>query len=260
MKFLIRLFKRIVVITINVIIFWLIMTQIVDRLDQKLPFFFALLATYLISAYIILPQIIHLTLLVFRRGKIPRFTRARDGLYVDPVNIILIGSKDGLQNVFKKIGWSKANPITIKNSLKMIRTFIFNKSYPEAPFSSLFLFGRKQDIGFQEPIGNSPRERHHVRFWATNTDEIIDPLNIKYWTEKHRLNHSKVFSWIGSGSEDVGLGLAKFTHQISHRVNPNVDEERNYILAKLKKANCIGKINYYNPGKFTVGKYFRWTD
>ena len=28
-----------------------------------------------------------------------------------------------------------------------------------------------------------------------------------------------------------------------------------YILEKLKETNCIGKINYYKPGTFKVGKY-----
>lgn len=255
MKFLIRFFERITIIIVNVAILWLIASQILGRLDQKLPFFFALVITYLISAYIILPPIIHLALLLSRRGRIPRFTRARDGFYVDPVNIILTGSKDQLLNVFNKIGWSKADPLTLKTSSKMIKTFLLNKSYPQAPFSSLFLFGRKQDIGFQESIKNSPRKRHHIRFWATNTDKIIDPLDAKYWTKKHRLSHSKIFTWIGAGSEDIGLGFKKFTYQVSHRVDPNVDRERDYILAKLKKANCIGKINYYKSGKFTIGKY-----
>jgi hypothetical protein len=47
-----------------------------------------------------------------------------------------------------------------------MRAFLLNSSYPSAPFSALYLFGRGQDIGFQQAINNSPRKRHHVRFWA----------------------------------------------------------------------------------------------
>ncbi len=96
MNFLIRFFKRITIITVNITIFWLVVTQVFGRLDERLPFFVALILTYFVSAYIILPQIVRTFLLVFRKGRIPRFTRATDGFYIDPVNIILTGSKDEL--------------------------------------------------------------------------------------------------------------------------------------------------------------------
>ena len=255
MKFLIRLLQRIVVVIVAILIIWFIVEQVFERLDQKLPLFFALIITYLVSAYVISPKVIQLTLLILRKGRIPRFTRAKDGLPVDPVNIILVGTKKDLKNVFKKIKWNDVDRVTIKSCLKMARTFIFRKPYPQAPFSSLFLFGRKQDIGFQQSIDNSPRKRHHVRFWATNTDKIIDPLDIKYWTKKQKINYSKVFIWIGAASEDLGFGLTTLTYQVTHRVDHDVDKERNYILSALKEANCIEKIKYYTPGTFKVGKY-----
>ncbi len=255
MNFLIRLLQRTVIVVVSLAVIWFIVTQVFDRLDQRVPFFVALIITYFISAYIILPQVINVTLLITRKGRIPRFTRASDGLTVDPVNIILLGSKDELQNVFKKIGWCGADRLTIKSGLKMIKTYVLKKPYPRAPFSIFFLFGRKQDIGFQKSIENSPRKRHHVRFWATNTDKVIDPLDIRYWTKKQKLDYRKDFAWIGAGSEDVGLGFTKLTYKISHKVDHNVDNERKYILDSLKKANCIGKINYYKPGAFKVGKY-----
>ena len=48
----------------------------------------------------------------------------------------------------------------------MTQAFVLNAPYPTAPFSTLYLFGRPQDVGFQEPIDDSPRKRHHIRFWA----------------------------------------------------------------------------------------------
>ena len=36
--------------------------------------------------------------------------------------------------------------------------------------SILYLFGRGQDIGFQKAIDNSPRKRHHIRFWALKSN------------------------------------------------------------------------------------------
>lgn len=232
MKIVLRVLKRIGLAFISFTFFWFITAQVFERLDQQLPFFAALILAYIVSAYFILPRLIHLFLLIFRRGRIPRFTRASDGFYTDPVNLILLGTQTELKNVFKKIGWSVADKLTPKSILKMIRTFILNKPYSQAPFGLFFLFGRKQDIGFQQAIGHSPRQRHHIRFWATNND-----------------------IWIGACSEDLGFGLTQFTYQFTHRINPNVDQEREYILSVLKQANCLKEIVYYNPGTFKVGKY-----
>lgn len=255
MKFLIRWLQRLIIAIVSVGVIWFIVTQIFERLDQRLPLFLALFLTYYISAYIFLPRVISLTLLILKKGRISRFTRASDGFLVDPVNIILMGSKDELQEAFKKIGWYKADRVTIRSSFKMILAFIFNKPYNKAPFSRLFLFGRKQDIGFQQTIDNSPRKRHHTRFWATNSEKTIDPLDVKYWTKKQKIDRSKAMVWVGAGSEDIGFSFTKLTYQLSHKVDPDVDKERNYILKLLKTGNCIGKVKYYKAGTFKVGKY-----
>ncbi len=255
MKIITRWIKRGLIGSVGAMVVWLIVFEIFDRLEERLPWLVALLITYYLSAYIILPRVIRITSLIIRKGRIPRFTEALDGIEVDPVNIILLGSKSNLIQAFEQIGWQKADKLTIKSSIKMVNKSLTNKSYPRAPFSSLYLFGRKQDIGFQEPIGKSPRKRHHVRFWATNVEKIDDPLDINFWKKKQKIRNDEATVWVGSGSEDIGLGFTKLTYQVSHKVNPNVDLERKYILEKLKEAKCIGKINYYKPGRFKVGKY-----
>ena len=58
-----------------------------------------------------------------------------------------------------------ADPITLASSLRIVVDSIVRKPDDDAPVSSLFLFGRKQDLAFELPVGDSPRQRHHVRFW-----------------------------------------------------------------------------------------------
>lgn len=247
--------KRLSGLIMGILIVLLIVLPIFDRLDQNLPLFFALLLTYYLSAYVVLPRLFRIILLIIRKGRIPRFTTALDGLYVDPVNIILTGTREQLEESFKKIGWEKADKLNLKSAQKMVRKFLTNKSYPKAPFSSLYLFGRRQDIGFQQSINNSPRKRHHVRFWAINTNKEIDPVDLKFWTKKQRIKKDKNFIWIGAASEDVGFAFARLTYQLSHKIDPEVDKERNYILNLLKHSKLVGKITYYKSGKFKVGKY-----
>jgi len=37
--------------------------------------------------------------------------------------------------------------------------------------SSEFLFGRKQDLAFEQAVGDNPRHRHHVRYWESDKRE-----------------------------------------------------------------------------------------
>ena len=54
---------------------------------------------------------------------------------------------------------------------------------------------------------------------------------------------------------DVGFGLTRLTYKISHRIDHNVDKERDFIIKELKQQNSIGRVDYYKPGVFRVGKY-----
>ncbi len=250
-----RVFERILIAVISLIILWLVVTQIFERLDQRMPAFLAGVATYIIAAYTLLPRFIQFSLMILRRGHVPRFTRTGDGLLADPVNIILIGSEEDLRGAFAAAGWYEAESLSLKTAWKMGWAFVKKKSYPTAPFSSLYLFGRRQDHGFQQPIGSSPRHRHHIRFWAANLDPEKDLTNFKYWLQKHSLSPSQPLMWAGSGSKDVGFGLTRHTYQISHKVDRNIDEERDHIVGVLRQTGWLSQENYFDSGKFIVGKY-----
>jgi hypothetical protein len=255
MSFLNRISQRVLIFLIIVGTLWFITSQVFERLDQKMPLFVALFVTYILSAYIILPQIIHFSLKILRRGRIPKTTHAFDGLPADPVNIILLGSKDELFAAFAAAGWHKADRLAPQSALKMAISFMFNKPYPEAPFSSLYLFGRKQDLGFQEAIGHSPRKRNHIRFWPANIDPRMEISNLRYWLKKQPVDLVKSHIWVGAGSEDLGFGLTKLTFQISHRVGKNVDKERDHILDSLEQSGSIHDKQYVDAGELVAGKY-----
>ncbi len=106
---------------------------------------------------------------VLQRKRVPRFSITGDGLPGDPINVVLIGTLPQLQAAFATAGWSVADRLNAASSWRMVRAFVFKSPYPTAPFSTLYLYGRGQDIGFQKAIDNSPRKRHHIRFWALSS-------------------------------------------------------------------------------------------
>ncbi len=255
MNILLRILERIFITCVVLAVLWFLITQVFDRLDEQMPIFFAATLTYLVAAYLLLPRVIQLSLMILRRGRIPRVTRTADGLPADPVNIIFVGSEQDLKQAFADAQWNETDTLNIKTGWKMMQTFARNQPYARAPFSALYLFGRKQDHGFQQPIGKSPRKRHHIRFWAANLDPNIDWTDIHYWISKHTIQPSETFMWVGSGTKDTGIGLTRLSYQITHSTDKNVDEEREYILNSIQKAGWIEKQEYIEAGKFVSKKY-----
>jgi hypothetical protein len=156
---------------------------------------------------------------------------------------------------FAKADWYEADKLTLRSAWKMMLAFVRNKPYPTAPFSALYLFGNIQYVGFQQAIGNSPRQRHHVRFWPANLGTFIDPTDVKYWSTKHEVNPDEVVIWFGAATKDTGFSIKGLTYQFTHSIDPNVDEEREYILTALRNARCIDAEQIIDMGKLTKVKY-----
>lgn len=166
MRLLIRLLQRLLVFGLGIASIWLIVFVVFRFADHRLPWVLALGVTSGLAAYVLLPRAVRMGLKILQRRHIPRYTTTGDGLPGDPVNLVLMGTLQQLRSAFATAGWSEADQLGVTSSWRMIVAFVCNSSYPAAPFSTLCLFGRGQDIGFQKAIDDSPRKRHHIRFWA----------------------------------------------------------------------------------------------
>ena len=169
MRFLVRQLQRLLIFVLGIFCVWLIVFVVFETADQRLPWLVAVALTYGAAAYFILPRAVRMGLKILLRKRVPRFTVTGDGLPGDPVNMVLVGTLQQLKAAFAAAGWVEADKLGLASSWRMVRAFVFNSPYPTAPFSTLYLFGRGQDVGFQKAIDNSPRKRHHIRFWASST-------------------------------------------------------------------------------------------
>lgn len=249
MRLLKRLLRRLLVFGLGILSVWLIV--FVFRLtDHRLPTILAVALTYGIAAYIVLPRVIRVGLKILQRRRVPRFTITGDGLPGDPVNLVLIGTRQQLQAAFATAGWSEADRLCLTSSWHMVRAFVFNSPYATAPFSTLYLFGRGQDLGFQKAIDNSPRKRHHIRFWASSlTGAEATVGTAGFWLNTDRPAHHERVLWVGAGTKDTGLSLTKLTFQITHATDSDTNAERDYIIAELTQNRVVVDVNTYRSGQ-----------
>ncbi|MEZ6097818.1 MAG: LssY C-terminal domain-containing protein [Pirellulaceae bacterium] len=181
------------------------------------------LALYLCVAYLIAPDVWkHYTRHHPSFDDNPRITQTSDGHPGDPLNVGLIGTETEVREVVQSAGWHFADRLSMKDDLKIGTDTILKRSYDDAPVSNLFLFGRKEDLAFEQPVGGSPRHRHHVRFWRTGkSDSAGRPI------------------WIGAASYDRGVGFSHTTGQITHHIESNVDAERDHLIGCLQQTSAL---------------------
>jgi LssY C-terminus len=138
----------------------------------------------------------------------------------------------------------------VASSWRMIRAFVFNSPYPTAPFSTLYLFGRGQDIGFQKAIDDSPRKRHHIRFWASSLARAEATVGTaSFWLNTDRPPDIERVFWVGAGTKDTGFSLTKLTFQVTHATDADTNAERNYIIAELTNNYVIADAASYQSGQ-----------
>jgi hypothetical protein len=244
-----RLLRRVLIFGLGILSVWLIV-YVFRLTDHRLPTILALTLTYGIAAYIILPRVVRVGLKILQRKRLPRFTITGDGLPGDPVNLVLIGTRQQLCAAFAIAGWSEADRLGLTSSWRMVRAFVFNSPYATAPFSTLYLFGRGQDIGFQKAIDNSPRKRHHIRFWASSLTRAEATVGTAdFWLNTDLPQHHERVLWVGAGTKDTGLSYTQLTFQITHATDADTNIERDYIIAELQKNRVIVDVNSYRSGQ-----------
>src|SRR5207245_8525937 len=103
----------------------------------------------------------------------PKITHTKSGAEGDPLNLVFIGSKDQITHSFQQAGWLIPDPITLQTSEKIAVDSLAHRSYPTAPVSNLYVFGRVQDLAFEKPTNDvqnrgacSDLEDWHAHRWA----------------------------------------------------------------------------------------------
>jgi len=148
----------------------------------------------------------------------------------DMVNFVIVGSQKDVQAALAAATWHVADTDNKKAMLNAVLQTYDSKDYLAMPMSTLYLFGRPQDFGYEmaEPIA-MVASRHHFRIWKA-------PFT---WQGRE--------VWVGAGTHDIGFAKDKRNNSVTHKIDPAVDGERDNIGSSLQKTNMIKALSYYLP-------------
>jgi len=155
---------------------------------------------------------------------LPSRTVDGEGREGDMVNLIFIAKKEDLEGAFERAGWlktDKSKPMIVWHLLQQ------REHYTKLPMAKLYVFGRGQDYSYALPDPTSiVARRHHLRIWRS--DYEINGIPI----------------WVGAATHDVAIQIQMKKFRITHRIDPEVDAERDFVAANLADTRLVAHEAY----------------
>jgi hypothetical protein len=163
-------------------------------------------------------------------AKIPRRIEDHTGNAGDMVNFLIIGTQQGMEKVFTSAGWVKVDTDVRGTVLHGLIESLSKESYLTMPMSPLYLFGRAQDYGWAhaDPL-TVVASRNHLRIWKA-------PFLVNGQT-----------LWVGAATHDVGFERDQRNNGITHKIDPDIDLERDYVEKTLTSTGLVAEVTHFLP-------------
>ena len=185
-----------------------------------------LVVFWILLTYLLLPRLHR----ILTRIYVPTYFIGRahtsDGLLGDPINLALRGEEAQVHSVMSRGGWTRADDLNFATGLRTVRSTVRRRSYAGAPVSPLLLFDRQQDFAYQQEVDGSPSKRHHVRLWRA--------------PDGWMLPGGYAVDWVAAGTYDRSVGLSLFTLQITHKIEADIDVERDHVVGTMTRSCEVG--------------------
>jgi len=161
---------------------------------------------------------------------IPRRVGDLAGNPGDMVNYALVGTEAQVKAAFKAAGWVEVDKNVQDAVLHGILSTLSHEAYTEMPMSTLYLFGRAQDLSYArgDPL-KVAAERHHLRVWRSTVSVGGRAL------------------WVGSCTHDIGFEKDQRNGNVTHKIDPKVDDERDYLLQSFDSTGAFTSAAYVTP-------------
>ena len=206
-----------------VISIWLALLYLVEGFSLTPVRMLYLVGFWILLTYITLPRLHQLLTWIYLPDYFFGRTRTTEGVLSDPINLAFDGTEQDLHVAMRKAGWVLAEERTVASGWAMVHSTLRRRSYPAAPVSPLYLLGRRHDFTYQQEVGGTTDKRHHVRFWKMPSDFALPG--------GYRVD------WLAAGTYDRAVGFSFFTLQITHRIDENIDVERDYVIDTIRHAD-----------------------
>ncbi|GAC1469423.1 MAG: hypothetical protein PVSMB1_17920 [Gemmatimonadaceae bacterium] len=150
----------------------------------------------------------------------------------DLVNMLFIGTHEQLSTAFAAAGWVEPHPHprSMRSRLAHIRAVTEGRGYGNAQMSALLVNEKPADMSWQKGF-NDLSKRHHIRLWKQP----------EHW-------HGREI-WLGAATRDVDYAYFRPGQTFTHRVQQDIDQERNKVETDLAFTSCVESVDHLErPG------------
>ena len=144
----------------------------------------------------------------------------------DLVNLMFVGSHDQIAAAFESAGWTETKPPSAKSIFAGIRAVSESRGFGGAPMSSMLLDNAAPDMAWQKGL-NDMSKRHHIRIWKR--PETWEGQEV----------------WMGAATRDVDFAYFRPGGAFTHRIESNIDDERDKIAHDLQFTSCTDMVDWW---------------
>ncbi len=164
--------------------------------------------------------------------RIPRRVVDAQGNPGDNTNFVVVGDEQKVLEAFQAAGWVQVDRGKTDAILNGLLSVLNKDAYVQLPMSELMLFGRVQDYGLAhaEPIA-VVAQRHHLRLWKAPFK--VDGKEL----------------WVGAATHDIGFDRDQRNNGVTHKIDPDVDLEREFVGQSLEETGLVAPLSYLAPSE-----------
>ncbi|PRY12045.1 LssY C-terminal domain-containing protein [Kineococcus rhizosphaerae] len=218
------------------VVFWLGWVLLRDHRTLAWGELARLVVFWALVAYVGLPRLQQVLTRIYVPDYFIGRTTTSSGILGDPVNLAVQGRAEQVHAAMSAAGWTRADDLTLRSGWGIVVSAVLRRSYRSAPVSGLFLFGRLQAFAYEMEVGGDAARRHHVRFWPTPADWVLPG--------------GQRVDWLAAGTYDRAVGLSLFTLQVTHKIDADIDVERDHVVATVRAGSPharTGVLSHFVP-------------
>jgi hypothetical protein len=169
-------------------------------------------------------QVVAPAILASYPAGLPQTSADAIGGPMEPVSFVLAGDRPSIEAAFFRAGWAEAETPSVRGLVRELWAVIADRPDPRGPATPAYFGNQPQELTFEKPgqASGSIRSRHHTRLWRTSL--CLAPRCLPLW--------------VATASYDAGIKLVAKPYLLTHRIDPQVDHERDFIAGELARGGA----------------------